>query len=294
MSAASNQPKRALGKGLSALLPNRPEAAAATGSEPGSGLLHLSIEQIEPNPLQPRAVFQADRLNELAQSIRENGIIQPLVVRKAGNRFQLIAGERRWRAAQLAGLSRVPAVIREVDDTRAAALALIENLQREDLNPLEEAQGMRRLIEGFGLTHQQVAEALGYSRPAVSNTLRLLELAEPVQEMLATGDLDMGHARALLPLPREMQFDVARRVAARGYTVRDVEKLVQARLEPAPSRPEATPDADWLAMERRLSERLGAEVHLRPGARGRGQLQIRFDSLAQLDGILALLGVGEE
>lgn len=281
--------KRGLGRGLDVLL-GVERQEGGTGPE----LREIAIGLIHPSPYQPRQVFEPEALQGLADSIRAQGVIQPLVVRARAGEYELIAGERRWRAAQLAGLSRVPAVIREVDDTRAAALALIENLQREDLNPLEEAQGMRRLIEGFGLTHQQVAEALGYSRPAVSNTLRLLELAEPVQEMLATGDLDMGHARALLPLPREMQFDVARRVAARGYTVRDVEKLVQARLEPAPSRPEATPDADWLAMERRLSERLGAEVHLRPGARGRGQLQIRFDSLAQLDGILALLGVGEE
>ncbi|MEW5824878.1 MAG: ParB/RepB/Spo0J family partition protein [Pseudomonadota bacterium] len=281
--------KRGLGRGLDVLL-GVERQEGGTGPE----LREIAIGLIHPSPYQPRQVFEPEALQGLADSIRAQGVIQPLVVRARAGEYELIAGERRWRAAQLAGLSRVPAVIREVDDTRAAALALIENLQREDLNPLEEALGMRRLIEGFGLTHQQVAEALGYSRPAVSNTLRLLELAEPVQEMLATGDLDMGHARALLPLPREMQFDVARRVAARGYTVRDVEKLVQARLEPAPSRPEATPDADWLAMERRLSERLGAEVHLRPGARGRGQLQIRFDSLAQLDGILALLGVGEE
>ncbi|MDD3609445.1 MAG: ParB/RepB/Spo0J family partition protein [Halothiobacillaceae bacterium] len=281
--------KRGLGRGLDVLL-GVERQEGGTGPE----LREIAIGLIHPSPYQPRQVFEPEALQGLADSIRAQGVIQPLVVRARAGEYELIAGERRWRAAQLAGLSRVPAVIREVDDTRAAALALIENLQREDLNPLEEAQGMRRLIEGFGLTHQQVAEALGYSRPTVSNTLRLLELAEPVQEMLATGDLDMGHARALLPLPREMQFDVARRVAARGYTVRDVEKLVQARLEPAPSRPEATPDADWLAMERRLSERLGAEVHLRPGARGRGQLQIRFDSLAQLDGILALLGVGEE
>ncbi len=281
--------KRGLGRGLDVLL-GVERQEGGTGPE----LREIAIGLIHPSPYQPRQVFEPEALQGLADSIRAQGVIQPLVVRARAGEYELIAGERRWRAAQLAGLSRVPTVIREVDDTRAAALALIENLQREDLNPLEEAQGMRRLIEGFGLTHQQVAEALGYSRPTVSNTLRLLELAEPVQEMLATGDLDMGHARALLPLPREMQFDVARRVAARGYTVRDVEKLVQARLEPAPSRPEATPDADWLAMERRLSERLGAEVHLRPGARGRGQLQIRFDSLAQLDGILALLGVGEE
>lgn len=281
--------KRGLGRGLDVLL-GVERQEGGTGPE----LREIAIGLIHPSPYQPRQVFEPEALQGLADSIRAQGVIQPLVVRARAGEYELIAGERRWRAAQLAGLSRVPAVIREVDDTRAAALALIENLQREDLNPLEEAQGMRRLIEGFGLTHQQVAEALGYSRPTVSNTLRLLELAKPVQEMLATGDLDMGHARALLPLPREMQFDVARRVAARGYTVRDVEKLVQARLEPAPSRPAATPDADWLAMERRLSERLGAEVHLRPGARGRGQLQIRFDSLAQLDGILALLGVGEE
>lgn len=295
MSAASNQPKRALGKGLSALLPNRPEAAAATESEPGSGLLHLSIEQIEPNPLQPRAVFQADRLNELAQSIRENGIIQPLVVRKAGDRFQLIAGERRWRAARLAGLDKVPVVVQEFAEDRLMEVALVENIQREDLNPIEVAQAFERLNKQFKLSHEQIAQRTGKDRTTVTNLLRLLKLPGDIQILLAEHRLSTGHARALLGLEDpEAQIEVAGRITSEGLSVRQVERLAQRMNEPREAKPaeEAVVDPNVRAAIQELERKLGTRVRIVPKSEQRGRIEIEYYSIDDLTRIYEMI-VGE-
>lgn len=281
--------KRGLGRGLESLL--------STVEKPrGEGELRtLPISQIRPNPWQPRQVFDADQLEELASSIKAQGLLQPVVVRPAvrdgRDGYELIAGERRWRAAGLAGLTHIPAVVREVDDRGTAALALVENLQREDLNALEKAQGVKRLIDDFGLTHQQAGEALGHSRTHVSNLLRLLELAPAAQGLVETGQLDMGHARALLPLPASRQEEVAEQIAARQMSVREVESLVARLLQATPERkaePKAVdPNIDDL--ERRLSERLGAPAEIRHGQRGKGQIILRYGSLDELDALLSRL-----
>jgi ParB family chromosome partitioning protein len=211
------------------------------------------------------------------------------VVRPNASGYELIAGERRWRAAQLAGLHEIPAVVRELPDQAAAAMSLIENIQREDLNPLEEAQALQRLIAEFGLTHQQTAEAVGRSRAAVSNLLRLLDLAPEVKALLQEGALEMGHARTLLALAPERQGAAAREVAARGYSVRETERYVQALLADGrrPKAAKKASDPDLQALELRLSEQLGAPVSIRSGAKGKGQLVVRYSSLEELDGILA-------
>lgn len=278
MSAA----KRGLGRGLESLL--------SSVEAPREGELRvLPISSIRPNPWQPRQVFEPEQLEQLAGSIKAQGLLQPVIVRPAAEGFELIAGERRWRAAGLAGLTHIPAVVREVDDSRAAALALVENLQREDLNALEKAQGIKRLIEDFGLTHQQAGEAVGHSRTHVSNLLRLLELAPAVQGLVETGRLDMGHARALLPLPLARQEEVAERIAARQMSVREVEALV-TRLLQAPKAPTEKPiDPNIADLERRLSERLGAPAEIRHGQRGKGQIILRYSSLDELDALLSRL-----
>jgi len=236
-------------------------------------------------------------LHELAASIRAHGLMQPLVVRPldGSGRWEIIAGERRYRAAQLAGLAEVPVVVREVPDEQALAMALIENIQREDLNPLEQAQAIRRLIAEFGFSHEQAADTLGRSRSATSKLLRLLNLAEPVQTMLLAGDLDMGHARALLALDRAGQIMLANRVVERRLSVRETEKLVQqaaAEAAGTPARRAApAPDRDLLRLQERLADALATPVTLRADARGRGKLTIEFASLEQFDGLLDRLGV---
>jgi len=281
MSAA----KRGLGRGLESLL-------SPLEDTPREGELRsLPISRIRPNPWQPRQTFDAAQLDDLARSIKAQGLLQPVVVRPAGDGFELIAGERRWRAAGLAGLAHIPAVVREVDDRTTAALALVENLQREDLNALEKAQGIKRLIDDFGLTHQQAGEALGHSRTQVSNLLRLLELAPAVQGLVETGQLDMGHARALLPLPATRQEEMAEQIAARRMSVREVESLVARLLQAAPGK-EATErpiDPNIAALERRLSEQLGAPAEIRHGQRGKGQIILRYGSLDELDALLSRL-----
>jgi ParB family chromosome partitioning protein len=232
-------------------------------------------------------------LQELADSIRAQGVVQPIVVRPEGNHFELVAGERRWRAAQLAGLQKIPAVIRELDARSTAAIGLIENIQREDLNPLEEAQAFLRLIEEFDLTHQQVADSVGRSRAAVSNLLRLLDLAEPVKQQVNKGLLDMGHARALLALIRHDQIEVARLVVNRGLSVRETELLVKKTLagqDVSKAKP-ASADPDVKRLENQISEKLGAGVKIKPGKKGSGQLIISFHSSAELDGILEHLSL---
>ena len=286
--------KGGLGRGLDALL--GAGAAAAGRNEPASEpalaetLRSLPLECIVRGRYQPRQDLREDRLRDLAESIRAQGVVQPVVVRPlAGERYELIAGERRWRAAQLAGLREVPDVVREVTDRAAIAMALVENIQREDLNPLEEATALQRLIDEFGLTHQQAAEAVGRSRAAVSNLLRLLELSEEVRQWVRERKLDMGHARALLPLPPALQQEAARQVLLRGLSARETEELARRLQQPTaatPARAKAF-DPDIRSLQDELSERLGARVQLRHDTTGKGQVVIHYNSLDELDGIIA-------
>jgi ParB family transcriptional regulator, chromosome partitioning protein len=277
---------KGLGRGLDALLAGTDEAAPQ-----GESLQTLSIDRVRPGKYQPRTRMDAASLAELALSIKEQGVMQPILVRPVdGGRFEIVAGERRWRAAQQAGLREIPALVKHVPDQAALAVALIENIQREDLNPLEEAKGLQRLIEEFGLTHDAAAKAVGRSRSAVSNLLRLTALAPPVQEYLLAGSLEMGHARALLPLPVEQQSGAAARIVNGAMSVRDAERLVHGLLNPAKraARRKARPayDVDTARLENDLAERLGAVVHIEPGRQGAGRIVIRYSSLDQLDGIV--------
>lgn len=277
---------KGLGRGLDALL------AGNTGESGNSGELRtLDVDLLQPGKYQPRTRMDPGSLEELAESIKSQGIMQPIIVRSVGGgRFEIIAGERRWRAAQLAGLSEVPTLVRDIPDDAALAMSLIENIQREDLNPLEEAAGVQRLIDEFGMTHEQAANAIGRSRSATTNLLRLLQLAEPVQEQLVTGDLDMGHARALLSLPKADQIAFANRVVAQGLTVRDTEKLVaRGGLAEQGARAKAEPSRDLARLEEELSDIVGAPVSIAANARGAGKLVIRFNDLDQLDGLIARL-----
>ncbi|MDX1609202.1 MAG: ParB/RepB/Spo0J family partition protein [Halofilum sp. (in: g-proteobacteria)] len=284
--------KRGLGRGLDALLGDSRSVAAVTEvseEERRSDLQALPIDRVGRGQYQPRRHFDPEGLQELADSIAAQGMIQPVVVRPTPGGYELIAGERRWRAAQMAGLHEIPAVVRDLDDQAAAAVALIENIQREDLNPLEQARGIGRLIEDFGLTHQQVAQAVGRSRAAVSNLLRLQELDEEVKGLVERGELEMGHARALLGLKGEQQRALARQVARRGLTVRQIEALVRQQTEGGGSRrrPARThKDADTRRLEQDLSDRLGAQVTIVPGRQGKGRLQIAYNSADELEGIL--------
>ncbi len=273
---------KGLGRGLDALL--------ATGeTREGERLLTLPIESLVPGKYQPRTRMDPQALSELAESIRAQGLMQPILARAiAGGQYEIIAGERRWRASQLAGLTEVPVLVREVADDVALKMALIENIQREDLNPLEEAQGLQRLIEEFDMTHQAVAESVGRSRVAVTNILRLLNLAKPVQAMLLEGQIEMGHARALLPLSAARQTEVAHEVARRGLSVREVERLVNRLLHPKPARAPAK-DRDVLRLEEELSETLGTKVSITANRKGAGRVTIEFSDLNQLDGILGRL-----
>jgi ParB family chromosome partitioning protein len=280
--------KKRLGRGLGSLIGNIDDVTNPEIENKADTMVELDIDRIQRGKYQPRQVFEPESLQELADSIRVQGIVQPIVVRPEGQHFELVAGERRWRAAQLAGLQKVPAVIRELDSKSAAAIALIENIQREDLNPLEEAQAFLRLIEEFDLTHQQVADSVGRSRATVSNLLRLLDLAEPVKQQVNKGLLNMGHARALLALIRHDQVEIAKLVVNRGLSVRETELLVKKTLA-AETRIEAKPkavDPDIRRLENRISEKLGAGVKIKPGKKGSGQLVISFHSAAELDGIL--------
>lgn len=284
--------KRGLGRGLDALLggaasvPTTTEAAART-----SDLRHLPVDVMQRGKYQPRTDMRTDSLDELAASIRAQGVVQPIVVRPvAENRYEIIAGERRWRAAQIAGLHEVPVVVRDVPDQTAMAMALIENIQREDLNPMEEATALQRLILEFELTHQEAAEAVGRSRVAVSNLLRLFDLNDVVKRMLETGDLGMGHARALLGLQGDAQIEAARRVVKKGMSVRETEQLVRHAQSPATKRSSTKrleDDPDVRRLQEDLSERLGAQVNFQHSARGKGKLMIQYNSLDELEGILA-------
>jgi len=283
--------KRGLGRGLDALLGG---STAATLEEEAvkvdsRELQHLPLDLIQRGKYQPRRDMDPSALEELANSIKVQGVMQPIVVRPiGGGRFEIIAGERRWRASQQAGLDKIPAMVREVPDEAAIAMALIENIQREDLNPIEEAVALQRLQQEFELTQQQVADAVGKSRVTITNLLRLIALPEEIKTLLAHGDLEMGHARALLGLPLEQQVEGARHVVARGLTVRQTEALVRQWLnskdKPA-EKSKADPDINRL--EQRLAEKLGAPVQIKHGAKGKGQLVIRYSSLDELQGVLA-------
>jgi ParB family chromosome partitioning protein len=299
-----------LGRGLEALLgtsaapPAAVPAAAAGAVAPSSAppreeeLARIPVDLLQRGRYQPRLDMRPESLQELADSIRAQGVVQPIVVRplaaqRTGEpvRYEIIAGERRWRAAQMAGLHELPAVIRRVSDEAAVAMSLIENIQRENLNPLEEARALDRLIREFDMTHQAAADAVGRSRAAVSNLLRLLELAEEVKTLVETRELEMGHARALLALPAaRQQAEVALLVAKKGLSVRETEALVRrltTRQEPAGEREPPRRDPDVTRLEQDLTERLGARVLLQQGAKGRGRLVIAYNSLDELDGILA-------
>ncbi len=287
--------KRGLGRGLDALLGGAATAAAKTqpatdNSSQDGELRMLPVDLLQRGRYQPRTGMNSEALEELANSIRAQGVVQPIVVRELEQRghYEIIAGERRWRAAQLAGLHEIPAVIREVPDQAAIAMALIENIQREELNPMEEAQALQRLIEEFTLTHQEAANAVGRSRAAVSNLLRLLALNDDVKRLLENGDLEMGHARALLGLSGEQQSEAARQVEARGLSVRETEQLVRRIASGPRQQPEQrSQDPDTRRLQDELAQKLGAPVKLQHSARGKGKLVIHYNSLDELDGILA-------
>lgn len=285
--------KRGLGRGLDALLATSHASTSTTqassDSEENQGELQkLPIEFLQPGKYQPRKDMSPDALEELASSIRSQGVIQPIVVRGiSADQYEIIAGERRWRAAQLAELDVVPCLIKNVPDEAAVAIALIENIQREDLNAMEEAQALDRLMIEFELTHQEVAEAVGKSRTTVTNLLRLNNLNDDVKLLLEHGDIEMGHARALLSLQGEQQSEAATVVSGKGMTVRDTENFVRRLLEPTKPKEDKKPDPDVERLETQLSENLGAPVSIAHNAKGKGKVVINFSSLDQLDGILA-------
>lgn len=289
--------KRGLGRGLDALLtPAKPATAPAETAVESqqSELQKLPVEWLKPGKYQPRKDMSQDALEELASSIRAQGVIQPIVVRPiAEQQYEIIAGERRWRASQLAGLAEVPCILKPVADDAAVAIALIENIQREDLNAMEEAVALQRLLEEFELTHQQVADAVGKSRTTVTNLLRLNTLVDEVKTLLEHGDIEMGHARALLALPVEQQAEAGRIIAAKQLTVRETENLVRRLLEPAVEKAAVVKDPDVAALEQRLSDRFGAPVSISYNRKGKGELVINYSSLPELDGILHKLGLIE-
>ncbi len=290
-------PKKRLGRGLDALLSKpavKPAETADSGADAGDTLKQIPVELLQRGQYQPRVDMRQDSLEDLANSIRVQGVVQPIVARpisKKGDtqRYEIVAGERRWRAAQIAGLAEIPAVIRNVPDESAIAMALIENIQRENLNPLEEARALDRLIREFDLTHAEAAKAVGRSRASVSNLLRLLDLSEKVKPLLEDRRLEMGHARALLAVTNAtQQFDAARQVVRKGLSVRDTEKLVRRMLDGGskPAREAPGGDADVRRLEIEISEKLGAKVQVTHNKKGAGKLVISYNSLDELDGIL--------
>lgn len=278
--------KRGLGRGLDALLGQSNSTGQGTENQEQQ-LRELPVDLIQRGKYQPRRDMDPQAIEELANSIRVQGVMQPIVVRPIGEgRFEIIAGERRWRATQLAGLDSIPAVIRDVPDEAAIAMALIENIQREDLNPIEEAIALQRLQLEFELTQQQVADAVGKSRVSITNLLRLMALPDDVKLLLERGDLEMGHARALLGLPAEQQGTAARQVVAKGLTVRQTEALVRQWLNPRPDNGSIRSNPDIERLQQDLAERIGADVKIQHGAKGKGKLVISYSSLDELDGVL--------
>ncbi len=283
--------RRGLGKGLGALMGDIRPVLNESNVTSSSELRNLPIDIIQRGKYQPRIDMKQDALEELANSIRAQGVVQPIVVRAVSDKkFEIIAGERRWRASQLAGLQDIPAVVRDVPDETAIAIALIENIQREDLNPIEEANALQRLIEEFSLTHQEAAEAVGRSRTSVTNLLRLLDLHQDVNMMLVQGELEMGHARALLSLSEKEQRQAAIKVVRRDLTVRETERLVRSMLTGSdyPEKPSHI-DPDIKKLEETLSEKFGAVLKVQHNSRGKGRVTIHYNSLDELDGILAHL-----
>jgi ParB family transcriptional regulator, chromosome partitioning protein len=296
--------KRGLGRGLNALLGSAAEVKELTDPKPipttpveadtvsasNNGLRHISIELIQRGTYQPRVHFEPEALQELADSIKAQGVIQPIVVRPiSAGKFEIIAGERRWRASQLAGLQEIPTVVKELNDQSAAAISLIENIQREDLNPLEESRALQRLIDEFEMTHQQVAEVVSRSRASVTNLLRLKDLNEDVKLLVDERKIDMGHARALLALTGLEQSQLANKAANQGWSVRETEKQVKRQLNPAPKVTQSTAsiDPDIKRLQDQVSERLGAPVEVQHKSNGKGRMVINYSSLDELDGILA-------
>ena len=289
--------RKALGRGLDALLSSRPGAAAAVAAAPavesGEQVRMIALEAIDPNPDQPRTVFQPGAIEELAQSIKEDGVIQPILLKPVGSRFMVVVGERRWRASKLAGLSEIPAVIRDVSEEKILEIALVENIQREDLNPIEIATALQRLANEFQLSHEELAQRTGKDRTTVTNLLRLLRLPRDVQEMVGEKKLSMGHARALLSLPEEdQQRTLAQRIVRQGLSVRQVEQLVKQMQEP--SAPVAKPvvDPNVAAAIARLEECLGAPVRLVERGK-KGRIEISYGSPAELDRLYSVL-TGDE
>ena len=308
MTSTSDKPRKALGKGLSALIPQRhlpaqphPTPVEEAGSVPGplEASITIPIDAIRPNPHQPRTIFQPERLEELAASIRVNGIIQPLVVRKHVDGYQIVAGERRWRAAKLAGISQVPVLLREVADSGMLELALIENIQREDLNPIETAHAYDRLNRELGLSHEEIGRRTGKDRSSIANTVRLLKLPREVQDLVAVQRLSMGHAKAVLGLPSaELQVQVAEKAVAQGLSVRQVETLVQEltsnRDRPAPSRRDAGSDPNVRAAADELERALGTRVRIVELSDQRGRIEIEYYSQAELDRLFQQLVTADE
>ena len=284
--------KSGLGRGLDALLGNATAPAAAPAQPAGDdqpALVDIPVDLLRPGPYQPRSVMDPDRLAELANSIEKQGVVQPIVVRPVGTgEYEIIAGERRWRAAQLAELSTIPAVVRDVPDEVTVAIALIENIQRENLNPLEESTAFKRLIDEFEMTHQQVAETIGRSRAAVSNLLRLQDLQKPVKDMIDARELEMGHARALLSLSGDDQVKAAHAVVKGGLSVRATEKLVRdwKGRQAVNKRKQLDVDPDIQRLESELTEKLAARVNITHNSKGAGKLVIQYHNLDELDGIL--------
>lgn len=287
--------KRGLGRGLDALLGAENKSAdGVSAARKHQVLEELPVEWIKPGQYQPRKVIDQGALEELAASIKSQGVMQPIVVREIGgeNRYEIIAGERRWRATQLAGLAKIPAVIKDVDDEAVVAMSLIENIQREDLNPMEESLALHRLVRDFELTHQQVADAVGMSRTGVTNLLRLANLAQPVAQMLANGDIEMGHARALLSLDDDRQAAAGREIVAKGLNVRQTEDMVRRLMAEAKPKPKIsrTQDADTRRLQEQLSSKLGQPVAIQHTAKGKGKLIINYGSVDELEGILNHFG----
>lgn len=283
------KPNKGLGRGLDALL-------SGGGNVAEDELRELKVGQLKPGKYQPRSHMDETQLNELAASIKAQGVIQPILARMLPDgSHEIIAGERRWRAAQLAGLTEVPVLVRKVPDNAALAMALIENIQREDLNPLEEAVGIQRLIDEFKMTHQAAADAVGRSRSAASNLLRLLKLPESVQSLLMDNKLDMGHARALLSLESTAaQIAAANKIVLEGLSVREAEKLVQMTAKPAAQTQKSKPHHDITRLQERISEHLGTKVGIQHGSKGAGKLVIAYKTLEHLDDVLSRLGIGRE
>ena len=284
-----------LGKGLDALLGKKDDVVITLADAKGDSSSELDIEKIQPGEYQPRTRMDKESLEELAQSIKEQGLISPILVRPiAKNRYEIIAGERRYQASKLAGLKKVPVLIRKISNEKALAWALIENIQREDLNPLEEAAGIQRLLDEFHMTHESASQAIGRSRTATTNLLRLLNLAQPVQDRLMTNEISMGHARALLSLEPAMQVAIANEIVKKGLSVRQVETLVanmaQQKLKKGKVGKKTRKDADTLKLEEDLSNFLGATVKINTNQRGKGKLIIEFSNLDQFDGIIAHFG----